>query len=99
MPFARQLASRRVLKSHSPGLQDFILQNQIIRTYRDMLRTIHKIPNKSLQMELRTYLKEEFRSSSQVTDYDTRKSLLTGAIRQFKSVTSNLGLSLPNFKL
>ncbi|ODV83087.1 hypothetical protein CANARDRAFT_177996 [[Candida] arabinofermentans NRRL YB-2248] len=63
------------------------------------MRTIYKISDLELRNELRTFTKQEFRSCQNVQDYSLKKSLVTNASRQFKILSSNLGLSLPGMKL
>lgn len=81
-----------------PSFEGFIFKAQVLQTYRDILRTVGKIPDSTIRHETKDYVKEEFRACMNVKDLETRRSLLIGGIRQFKSVSDNLGLSHTDIK-
>lgn len=83
---------RRSLEE-SVSFEDFVLRGQVLHVYRDMLRSVRKIPDISLRDEVLGFLKGEFMATKDVTDLNIKRSLLIGGIRQFKSVSNNMGLS------
>lgn len=87
--------SKRVLPigDDGPSFEGFIFKSQVLQTYRDILRTVSKIPDAGIKSETKDFVKGEFRACMNVKDLETRRSLLIGGIRQFKSVSNNLGLS------
>ncbi|VEU22037.1 DEKNAAC103031 [Brettanomyces naardenensis] len=77
------------------SFEDFILKGQVLQTYRDMLRTLQKIPDASARTELHDFVKSEFKAAQNTKDVHLRRSQLIGGIREFKSLTNSLGLSMP----
>lgn len=77
----------------SVSFEDFVLKGQVLHVYRDILRSIYKVPDKSLREEVKFFIKGEFKATKNVTDLNTKRSLLIGGIRQWKSVCNNMGLS------
>lgn len=82
----------------SVSFEDFVLRGQVLHVYRDILRTIRKIPDHSLRAEVSDFIKGEFKATKDVTDLNIKRSLLIGGIRQWKSVSNNLGLSYTEIK-
>lgn len=83
---------RRTLEE-SVSFEDFVLRGQVLHVYRDILRSVHKIPDASLRKEVLGFVKGELRATVEVTDLNVKRSLLIGGIRQWKSVSNNMGLS------
>ncbi|EIF47733.1 lyr motif-containing protein 2 [Brettanomyces bruxellensis AWRI1499] len=77
------------------SFEEFVLKNQILQSYRDMMRTLQKIPDESTREEVHDFVKGEFQSSRNVSNVETRRSLLIGGIRQFQSLANSLGISMP----
>lgn len=79
-----------------PSLESFVLSKQILQVYRSMLRDAGQLSDRGQRREVRDIVKQEFRSCSNVpiSDVDTRRSLLVGGIRNWKSVANNMGLSI-----
>lgn len=89
----RRLKKKRRSLEESVSFEDFVLKSQILHVYRDMLRSVYKIPDPALKAEVLGFLKGEYRASQNVQDLNIKRSLLIGGIRQFKSVSNNMGLS------
>lgn len=87
-----QKKKRRTLEE-SVSFEDFVLRGQVLHVYRDILRSVHKIPDSSLREEVLGFVKGELRATAEVTDLNVKRSLLIGGIRQWKSVSNNMGLS------
>lgn len=79
--------------ANGPSFEGLMLRAQVLQTYRDVLRTVARIQDPALRAETHAFAKGEFRACADVSDIDTRRSLLVGGLRQIKSVTNNLGLS------
>lgn len=75
------------------GLEEFLFRGQVMQVYRDMMREVYLIKDSQVRNEVRRYVKDEYRSTSHVSDLETRRSLLIGGIRNWRSVANNLGLS------
>ncbi|TID24741.1 hypothetical protein CANINC_002997 [Pichia inconspicua] len=80
----------------TPSLQSFVLTKQILQVYRSMLRDVGQLSDKRQRREVRDVVKGEFRSCANIPlgDVNTRRSLLVGGIRNWKSVANNMGLSI-----
>jgi hypothetical protein len=83
---------RRSLEE-SISFEDFVLRGQVLHVYRDILRSIYKVPDAGLKNEVKEFVKGEFKSTKNVTDLNIKRSLLIGGIRQWKSISNNMGLS------
>ncbi|KAG0684634.1 hypothetical protein C6P40_001632 [Pichia californica] len=77
----------------SISFEDFVLHGQVLHVYRDIIRSIRKIPDPSLRDEVLDFVKGEFKATQNVKDLNIKRSLLIGGIRQWKSVSNNMGLS------
>lgn len=86
-------ARKRRSLEDSVSFEDFVLRGQVLHVYRDMLRNIYKIPDTGLRSEVLAFVKGEFAATKDVTDINVKRSLLIGGIRQWKSVSNNMGLS------
>lgn len=78
------------------SFEGFVLRGQVLKTYRDMVRTAGQIGDPDVRRETRQFVRDEFRSCRNIKDTELARSLLIGGIRQFKSVSNNLGLSHSN---
>lgn len=83
---------RRSLEE-SISFEDFVLYGQVLHVYRDILRSIRKVPDPVTRNEVLDFVKGEFRATAQVKDLNVKRSLLIGGIRQWKSLSNNMGLS------
>jgi hypothetical protein len=90
--FKRSPRKKRTLEE-SVSFEDFVLRGQVIHVYRDILRGVYKIPDPLLRSEVLQFVKGEFKATKSVKDIDIKRSLLIGGIRQWKSVSNNMGLS------
>lgn len=89
----KKLKKKRRTLEESVSFEDFVLKGQVLHFYRDILRSVHKIPDATLRKEVLDFVKGEFRATAGVTDLNIKRSLLIGGIRQWKSVSNNMGLS------
>ncbi|GFT51353.1 LYR motif-containing protein 2 [Nephila pilipes] len=55
----------------------FLLRSKTLKLYRDILRTIKRIPNKEHQGELKKMVREDFEQNRQQTDEEIIKFHLT----------------------
>ncbi|GFQ99474.1 LYR motif-containing protein 2 [Trichonephila clavata] len=55
----------------------FLLRSKSLKLYRDILRTIKRIPNKEYQGELKKLVREDFEQNRQQTDEEKIKYHLT----------------------
>jgi hypothetical protein len=68
------------------SLKDFIRQAQTLKLFRDFLRKIRKVPDLSLQLQLRQEVKSQFRYNSQLVDSMAIKSAMIEASRSMKQI-------------
>lgn len=80
--------------SDGPTFESFVFKGQVLQVYRSMLRDTAQLNDAKLRREVRDVVKGEFKSCAGVTDMDTKRSLLVGGIRNWKSVANNMGLSI-----
>lgn len=60
-----------------PGLADFLMSVQVLALYRKMLKTIYRVPDKSMREETITYYKSQFLLISTKTDLVSMKHSVT----------------------
>lgn len=70
-----------------------MLRQEILRLYRDIHRTIRKVPDASSQRELREWARHDFRANKNQTDEEAIKSLMQIANRSLKELKTSLQLS------
>ncbi|KAK6171228.1 hypothetical protein SNE40_019463 [Patella caerulea] len=59
------------------SLGRFMLRSQVLKLYRDIFRTIKKVPDKDYQQELKAWARHDFRSNQHHTDEMAIKMLIT----------------------
>lgn len=77
-----------------PSFESFVFKGQVLEVYRSMLRDVGQLTDPVQKREVRNVLKSEFKSCMSVKDMDTKRSLLVGGIRNWRSVANNMGLSV-----
>lgn len=70
-----------------------MLRQEILKLYRDIHRTIRKVPDESSRNELRSWARNDFRANKDQTDEEAIKSLVQIAHRSLKELKTSLSLS------
>lgn len=70
-----------------------MLRQNVLKLYRDILRTIRLVPDKSNQAELRQWARTDFRSNMHHKDELTIKMMLQHGQRSLNTLNASLGLS------
>lgn len=71
----------------------FILRQEVKNLYREILKTIRKVPRQSDQNDLKEWAKRDFRSNSNVQDEITIRMHLNYGKRCLKELQNSLALS------
>lgn len=71
----------------------FIVRSQSLIFYRQILKTIQKVPDSQTASELKQQIRQEFEQSRNVTDPSSCKVLLLQGRKRFKDLENILSLS------
>lgn len=71
----------------------FMLRQQVLMQYRDVLRTIKRIPNEEYRRELLEWARRDFRDNAHHTDEITIKMLLNHGNRSLRELKTTMDLS------
>lgn len=75
------------------SLKQFLLRQEVLKLYRDIYRTINKIPDESSKKEMKSWLHDEFkRNQSQKEEIEIKMSIQVG-LRSLKELKNSLELS------
>ncbi|XP_044747676.1 LYR motif-containing protein 2 [Coccinella septempunctata] len=75
------------------SLQQFILRQEVKKLYREIFRTIRRVPGESHQNELKEWARRDFRSNLNVTDDITIRMHINYGKRCLKELQNSLDLS------
>lgn len=78
-----------------PGLnlKQFIIRQEVLKLYREILRTIRRVPDKSTQYELREWARHDFRINKCQNDEIAIKMLIQHGRRSLTELQNGLSLS------
>lgn len=82
---------RYACKSCVHSLQ-FMLRQEVLKLYRDIFRTIRRVPDRTNQEELKEWARRDFRANRQHTDEVVIKMMLHSGNRSLTELKSSLGL-------
>ncbi|KAL3267589.1 hypothetical protein HHI36_011707 [Cryptolaemus montrouzieri] len=74
-------------------LQQFILKQEVKNLYREIFKTIRKVPGKSHQNELKEWARRDFRANADVLDELTIRMHINYGKRCLKELQNSLALS------
>uniref|UniRef100_A0A6B2EIK5 LYR motif-containing protein 2 n=1 Tax=Phlebotomus kandelakii TaxID=1109342 RepID=A0A6B2EIK5_9DIPT len=80
------------MKQRALTLKQFMLRQEVLRLYRDIFRTIRRVPRDG-QQELQEWARRDFRTNSHHTDETTIKMLLQYGRRSLNELKNSLELS------
>ncbi|XP_050960423.1 LYR motif-containing protein 2 [Labeo rohita] len=75
------------------SLKQFLQRQKVLGVYRDLLRTIRKIPNESDRSYLRGWAREEFKRNKSETDQDVIRMMITQANNHLEDLRRSLALA------
>lgn len=74
-------------------MQQFLLRQEVLKLYRDIFRTIRKVPDDSSRKELKEWTRSDFRNNLHHTEEITIKMLLNHGKRSLSELRTSLELS------
>ncbi|CAH4033937.1 LYR motif-containing protein 2 [Pieris brassicae] len=75
------------------NLKQFLLRQEVLKLYREIFRTLRKIPDASTCQELKEWARTDFKSNKHYTDETSIKSLLHYGKKSLKDLQRSLALS------
>lgn len=82
----------KTLKS-ALNLKQFMLRQEVLKLYRDLYRTINKVPDLSSRQDLKLWLREDFRKNKSQTEEIVIKMSMQIGLRSLKELRNSLELS------
>ncbi|XP_056619590.1 LYR motif-containing protein 2 [Triplophysa dalaica] len=74
-------------------LKQFLQRQRVLGMYRDLLRSICKVPNESDRRYLRDWAREEFKRNKSETDQDVVRMMITQAHNHLEDLRKSLALA------
>ncbi|VVD00639.1 LYR motif-containing protein 2 [Leptidea sinapis] len=75
------------------SLKQFLLRQEVLKLYKDIFRTLRKVPDAKTRKELEEWTKNDFRNNQHHTDIVTIKSMLHYGRKSLKDLQRSLSLS------
>ncbi|XP_051730698.1 LYR motif-containing protein 2 [Ctenopharyngodon idella] len=75
------------------SFKQFLQRQKVLGIYRDLLRTIRKIPLESDRRYLRDWAREEFKRNKSETDQDVIRMMITQAHNHLEDLRKSLSLA------
>jgi len=75
------------------SLKQFMLRQEVLKLYRDLYRTINKVPDEESRKELKTWLRADFRKNKSQTEEIAIKMSMQVGLRSLKELKNSLELS------
>ena len=83
-----------MMKSAKPvlTLNQFMIRGQVIKQYRDFLRTARRMPDKNAQQDILVWVRQDFKSNASIpnSQEDQIKSLLKYGEKMLKELKQNV---------
>lgn len=70
-----------------------MLRQEVLKLYRDVFRTIRKVPDKNSHSELKEWARHDFRQNMHQTDELAIKMLMNHGLRSLNELKTSLDLS------
>uniref|UniRef100_A0A7G3AIT2 LYR motif-containing protein 2 n=1 Tax=Lutzomyia longipalpis TaxID=7200 RepID=A0A7G3AIT2_LUTLO len=81
------------MKQPALTLKQFMLRQEVLRLYREIFRTIRRVPDLGSRTELQEWARRDFRGNSHHTDETTIKMMLQYGRRSLTELQNSLNLS------
>ncbi|XP_041980048.1 LYR motif-containing protein 2 [Aricia agestis] len=75
------------------SLKQFMIRQEVLKLYREIFRTIRKVPDKTTQQELKEWARSDFKNNKHNTDEHAIKSMLHIGKKSLKDLQKSLALS------
>ena len=75
------------------NLKQFMLRQEVLKLYRDLYRSINKVPDEASRKDLKIWLREDFRKNKSQADEITIKMSIQVGRRSLKELKNSLELS------
>ncbi|XP_067337946.1 LYR motif-containing protein 2 isoform X2 [Channa argus] len=75
------------------SFKQFLQRQKILGIYRNMLRTIQKVPDEVDRKYLRDWARDEFKRNKDTTDEDAIRMMITQAIKHLEELQKSLALA------
>ncbi|XP_028295982.1 LYR motif-containing protein 2 [Gouania willdenowi] len=75
------------------SFKQFLQRQRILGLYRDMLRTIRKVPDEADRKYLRNWARDEFQKNKSATDQDAIRMMITQAKNHLEALQKSLALA------
>jgi bacillopeptidase F (M6 metalloprotease family) len=75
------------------NLKQFMLRQDVLKLYRNLHRTISKVPDENSRKELRVWLREDFKKNKNQTEEIQIKMSMQVGMRSLKELQNTLELS------
>ncbi|XP_064489053.1 LYR motif-containing protein 2-like [Ornithodoros turicata] len=79
--------------SKVPSLKRFILRQQTLKLYRDILRAVREVPDEAQRKELQMWARHDFEANRNLKDEDFIKMQIARGRLALKELLSTLHLS------
>ncbi|XP_052741176.1 LYR motif-containing protein 2 [Bicyclus anynana] len=81
------------LPKQTLSLKQFLLRQEVLKLYRDIIRTLRKVPDESTRLELKEWARTDFRNNKHHSDETTIKSMLHYGRKSLDDLRKSLALS------
>ncbi|XP_045769339.1 LYR motif-containing protein 2 [Maniola jurtina] len=75
------------------NLKQFLLRQEVLKLYREVFRTINKVPDESTRLELKEWARADFRNNKHHSDETAIKSMLHYGRKSLEDLKKSLALS------
>ncbi len=76
-----------------PTLKQFMLRQQVLRLYRDCLRTIRSLPDQSQRKELLEWARADFKSNKGIEEEQTIRAMVQHGEKMLGELRQSLDLA------
>ncbi|XP_034829003.1 LYR motif-containing protein 2 [Maniola hyperantus] len=81
------------LPKQTLNLKQFLLRQEVLKLYREVFRTIKKVPDESTRLELKEWARTDFRNNKHHSDEAAIKSMLHYGRKSLEDLKKSLALS------
>lgn len=75
------------------NLKQFMLRQEVLKLYRDLYRTINKVPDEENRKELKAWLRADFKKNKSQSEEIAIKMSMQVGLRSLKELKNSLELS------
>ncbi|XP_053301615.1 LYR motif-containing protein 2 [Pleuronectes platessa] len=75
------------------SLKQFLQRQKVLGIYRNMLRTIKKVPDEADRKYLRDWARDEFKRNRNATEQDAIRMMITQANKHLEELQGSLALA------